>query len=110
MENASKALLIAGAVLLVIALIAVAMGIFGTARGVVDQAEGQIDNMSVQMHNRQFEPYNKSTLTAKEAKDLIAIVISNNKNVTTKDFIVELYVYMIHKITILNIIHLELLG
>ncbi len=89
MENASKALLIAGAVLLVIALIAVGMGIFGTARGVVGQAEGQIDNMSIQMHNKQFEKYDKKSLSGEEAKELVSLVMSNNAKATTKDYRLE---------------------
>ena len=86
MENASKALLIAGAVLLVIALIAVGMGIFGTARGVTDNAEGQIDNIAIQMHNKQFEQYEGVGVYYDKVKEMVSLIVSNNQKVGDKAF------------------------
>jgi len=80
MENASKALLIAGAISLVIAIIAIAVGIVSSTRGTIDVAGNQIDGMSVQMHNKQFEEYAGIGKSIDEAKELIRLVASNNSS------------------------------
>ena len=79
MENASKALLIAGAILLVIAIIAIGMVILGQGQDVVDKTGGQIDAMSVNAHNSQFANiYKNAIIDGKTLKDIVVKAASNN--------------------------------
>ena len=77
MENASKALLIAGAILIVILLIAVGMLVYSQSRGVIDTGVAQMSSAEIQMFNAQFTGYegvqNKTAM-----KNLIQTVINNN--------------------------------
>lgn len=77
MENASKALLIAGAILIVILLIGVGMMVF---QGAQTSIEGSLDTMSsqeVQAFNSQFSSY-EGTVKGSAAKSLIQKVIASN--------------------------------
>lgn len=81
MENASKALLIAGAILLVIAIIGIGMAIFGQAQTVIGQTGQQIDVMAVQAHNSMFDSYiDKTNIKGKAIKELCAKIASYNQN------------------------------
>ena len=55
MENASKALIIAGAILLAILIIGLGVFIYRQAAGVIDT--GAMDQLAVNQFNAQFEPY-----------------------------------------------------
>ena len=93
MENASKALIIAGAILLVIAIIAIAVGIVSKSRNTTDIMVGQISAMEVQMHNKQFERFESEgeafDKTFEEAIELAQLIItSNSKNENNREFIV----------------------
>ncbi|MBE5822123.1 MAG: hypothetical protein E7311_06035 [Clostridiales bacterium] len=92
MENASKALLIAGAILLVIAIIAIAVGIVSSTRGTIGSAENQIDSMAIQMHNKQFEVY-EGKLTYKQVKELFSLIIANNSKTQDNNFIITTACY-----------------
>ena len=89
MENASKALVIAGAILLVIAIIAIAVGIVSKTRGTMNTAENQINSMAVQIHNKQFEKY-KGIITGEEVKECIATVLSNNSTTKNREMLVKI--------------------
>lgn len=78
MENASKALLIAGAILIVILLIAVGMLVYNGARGSIDKAIGQMSSTEKDIHNKQFEPYLNDKVSGSNLKTLYSKVISNN--------------------------------
>ena len=80
MENASKALLIAGAILLVIAIIGIGMAIFNQAQGVIDRGGQQIDTLAVQAHNSMFDSYMDKVVKGKTVKDLCAKIASYNQN------------------------------
>lgn len=60
MENASKALLIAGAILIVIILISVGMLIVNSTRDITDQAGDMASTQATQAFNAQFTKYNGS--------------------------------------------------
>ncbi|MBE5822356.1 MAG: hypothetical protein E7311_07225 [Clostridiales bacterium] len=94
MENASKALLIAGAILLVIAIIAIAVGIVSSTRGTIGVAENQIDSITVQMHNKQFESYNKKKITGADAKELVMQVLAYNDSTKNKEL--KIYLYLVN--------------
>ena len=85
MENASKALIIAGAILLSILIIALGIFIFQKASGAMDTK--QLDQMAIQTHNNQFSQY-EGTKTGSEIKGLIGNIISNaNEHVGDKEYL-----------------------
>ena len=57
MENASKALLIAGAVLLVIAIIGIGMYILQSTSGIQDQATQSMSELEIQNFNQKFDKF-----------------------------------------------------
>lgn len=57
MENATKALIIAGSVLIAIALIGVGMKIFNSTSGTTDTVETTMIATEVAMFNNKFMPY-----------------------------------------------------
>lgn len=77
MENASKALLIAGAVLIVILLIGVGMMIYTGATSSINSSVGQMDAQQVQMFNNQIEQYVGENISGTKVKSLISMVNSN---------------------------------
>ena len=87
MENASKALLIAGAILIVILLIGVGMMIYSGAQGTIGQATSQMSAQEIQAFNSQFEQYEGTNVNATNVKALISAVETNNQ---TNDTQVEL--------------------
>lgn len=80
MENASKALLIAGSVLIVILLIGVGMLIFNSIDNITGQAGDQADAMAIQTFNDQFTQYESTNATASQTKGLINKVDASNVN------------------------------
>ena len=78
MENASKALLIAGAILLVIALIAIGMMILGQGQDVATNAADNMDALAVQAYNQQFTVYAGRTLSAMDVENLKGLCAANN--------------------------------
>lgn len=87
MENASKALLIAGAILLVIAIIAIGMSIYGQAQRVVTDAGGQIDTMAVTAHNSMFDGIeDAAVIKGSKLKDLKTKIDSYNNGLSNDDY------------------------
>ncbi len=80
MENASKALLIAGAILIVILLIAVGMMVYRGAQGSINKAIGQMSSTEKDIHNSQFEPYVGENVSGSNVKSLLSRVITNNSD------------------------------
>ena len=85
MENASKALLIAGAILIAILLISIGMMIFGNIGGFTDTATQQTDIMQVQMFNKQFEQYAGKNVSGSNVKALVSNIKANNNTYTNVD-------------------------
>lgn len=83
MENASKALLIAGAILIAILLIGIGMLIFGNIGGFTYQAQQQTDAMQIEMFNRQFQQYAGKNVSGSNVRTLLRNI--NTNNVTNKD-------------------------
>ena len=69
MENASKALIIAGAILLAILIIGLGIYIYNQASNSV--SDTGMDKIAVRQFNGQFEPYLDKVLSSIEAKSLI---------------------------------------
>ena len=78
MENASKALLIAGAVLIVILIIGVGMTIFRSASGSFSEATAQMSSQEVEMYNTQFTQYAGKRVIGTNVKALIEKINANN--------------------------------
>ncbi|MCL2383645.1 MAG: hypothetical protein FWC79_05880 [Oscillospiraceae bacterium] len=87
MENASKALIIAGAVLLAILLIAIGMLIFQGATGQVDQSLQAMSAQEVQAFNRPWEGYMTRPQTRSQILALINAINVHNAN---NDMTIEL--------------------
>ena len=88
MENASKALIIAGAILLSILIIALGIYVFNMAKGATNT--DQLDGVQKQAFNSQFSQYN-GTQNGSSVKDLIDVLLSNNqKNKESSDKLVSI--------------------
>lgn len=83
MENATKALLIAGSVLIVILLIALGMRIFNSTSGTADQVEGTMQTTEMAMFNNKFLSYSGSQ-SGSNVKALANVVIAHNANSSRK--------------------------
>ncbi len=76
MENASKALIIAGAILLSILIISLGIMIFSNARGVVDT--NTMDEVAVTTFNSKFTQYEGTNIRGANVNSLIDSLIQNN--------------------------------
>lgn len=77
MENATKALMIAGAVLLAIMIIGVGMLIFNNAQGTIGGAATKMKQQEIDLFNNQFTSY-EGTQSGSNVKSLISTVMSSN--------------------------------
>ncbi|MEF2619394.1 MAG: hypothetical protein U0N02_01030 [Clostridia bacterium] len=82
MENASKALIIAGAILLAILIIGLGIFIYRQAANTV--IDTGMDQLSIQQFNGQFENYIKTNVSASNVRALLDTVSSNNATSETK--------------------------
>lgn len=76
MENASKALVIAGAILISILIIGLGVFIYNGAASTVNKAN--LNSQEAQAQNQQFEAYFGDKKSAAEVKQLMSLVRSNN--------------------------------
>ena len=88
MENATKALIIAGSILIVIVLIALGISILSSTSDVTDQVDSVSDSMAQSVFNSQFNSYFGNSISGTQTKALVQKVISNN---TTSSHKVWLY-------------------
>lgn len=79
MENASKAILIAGTILLVLAIIGIGMAIYSTANRTVENMGSEIDSFAIAAHNNKFNVY-IGEVTGTQVLDCIQKVMATNKN------------------------------
>lgn len=80
MENASKAIIIAGSVIILLLVVALGMFVYNKAKGSVGVVETQLDTMIVQEYNSQYTKYEKDTVTGIEVKECILEVLHSNAN------------------------------
>lgn len=79
MENASKALIIAGAILISILLIAISMYIYQSANSTIQTAASKMSQNDKNMYNSTVKNYSsKGTLNGTDIKNLIEDIISQN--------------------------------
>ncbi len=78
MENATKALIIAGAVLISILLISVGIMVFNAANDPLNQAQNSSEAQAITMFNESFQQYLGTSITGQQAKNLISAINSSN--------------------------------
>lgn len=78
MENASKALIIAGSILIAILLIAVGVRTLNSTSETMDTQEQTINTSTVEMFNKKFTKYFGSKQSLSDVKALANEIISNN--------------------------------
>ena len=76
MENASKALIIAGAILLAILIISLGIMVYRQASGVVDS--NAMDEVAVSSFNEKFQQYVGDNIRGANVNALINTIIQNN--------------------------------
>jgi hypothetical protein len=76
MENASKALIIAGAILLAILIISLGIMIYNQAAGVVDS--NAMDEVAVSSFNQKFTQYEGENVRGANVKSLLSTIAQNN--------------------------------
>lgn len=84
MENASKALLIAGSVLIVILIIGVGMLVYTSMQGTIDEGLRQMSNQEKDIFNQQFLQF-EGTKNGSNVKALRSKVESNNSQLEDTD-------------------------
>jgi uncharacterized protein HemX len=91
MENASKALIIAGAILLSILIIAIGMYIYNSSQNSINEAGSQISAQEVQSFNQTWEMY-EGIQSGANVRALISKMASNaNANKTENTRLPSLY-------------------
>lgn len=83
MENASKALIIAGAILLSILIIGLGMLVFNQARDAISGAN--LDAEKAEAFNSKFMAYTGDGVTGPQVKSLLDLVVNNNQTTTTTE-------------------------
>ena len=91
MENASKALIIAGAILISILIIGLGVFIYNQAANTVGKAN--LGSQEAQAQNQQFESYFGAKKSAADVKALMSLIRSNNITSETGDETKKIYVY-----------------
>lgn len=79
MENASKALIIAGAILLAILIIGLGMVIYQKASGVMSDGTSGLESTKISTYNAEFEQYNGAQ-TGSNARALYQKLQEHNRN------------------------------
>ena len=78
MENASKALLMAGGILIALLIIGSLVLLFANLQDYQNKTDVSSKQAQIAEFNNQFEPYNKKNLTLMELKSIYNKIISNN--------------------------------
>ena len=79
MENASKALLMAGGVLIALLIIGSLVMMFANLQDYQNSQDISAKQSQIAKFNNQFEPYNRNNVSLNELKSLYNKIISNNK-------------------------------
>lgn len=78
MENASKALLMAGGILIALLILGALIMMFTSLQDYQNSNDARTKNTQIAEFNNQFEPYNKEGLTLMELKSVYNKIVSNN--------------------------------
>ena len=85
MENASKALIIAGAILISILLIGVGVAIYQRSMDPINEANNSMSDQEKQIFNQKFEDYAGQNVRGSTVKSLISAIIANNGTYSEED-------------------------
>ena len=86
MDNASKALIMAGAILIAVALVGVGVYLYSSAASQVDNAGQQLSAAEIQLKNSEFEQYEGTKVRGTEVAQLVRKVNAfNAQDVFPKD-------------------------
>lgn len=77
MENASKALIIAGAILLAILIIGIGMVVYNNASKAM--GDTGMDEYQIQAYNSKFESYEGSNVSGSNVRNLVNAVTTHNR-------------------------------
>ena len=97
MENASKALIIAGAILIAILLISVGILVMNSTGSMTDEVGKTSDTMALQTFNSQFTTYEGTNMTASQVRSLMGLIQSSNASngvASVTDDTTDKYVYL----------------
>ena len=83
MENASKALIIAGAILLSILIIGLGMMVFNQAKEALSGSN--LDAEKAQTFNSKFLEYTGNSMTGVQVKNLVDLITNNNNTIATTE-------------------------
>lgn len=90
MENATKALLIAGSVLIAILLIAMGVKIFKSTSGTTEAAQSTMDSTAVTIFNSQFTSYLGKNKSKNDVISLVNKIIASNANTNNREVIINI--------------------
>ena len=79
MENATKGLMIAGAILIAIVIIGIGVFLVAQTRGPVDEAGARLGEMEIRTFNSQYEAH-EGKKKGSEVTNLLSIINTNNIN------------------------------
>ena len=79
MDNASKALIMAGAILLAVAIVGLGVYLFSLSQGLIDTAESSLGGLSTELQNNELLKY-EGTIKGTQVRKLIdrALYLKNN--------------------------------
>lgn len=86
MENASKALLIAGGILIALLVIALVVYSFGSMSGFFTNEEKKEEAEQLKAFNDQYEAYNRKLLRGTDIVSVMNKVLDNNKKYGTNEY------------------------
>ena len=89
MENASKALIIAGAILLAILLISLGIMVFNQANSLV--GNNAMTEVDITTHNQKFTNYEGKNVRGSTVRSMLQPILSNNMAADSDDRKVEVY-------------------
>ena len=93
MENASKALIIAGAILVSILIVGLGVIIYNNVSGIASGTN--LDSQEITAHNSPFEGYFGDYVSGSNVRALITQVQANNSAAQRNDEVVGNYIYVV---------------
>ena len=93
MENASKALIIAGAILIAILLISVGILVMNSVNKPIDEVQGESDSQAAQMFNSKFTIYAGKDKSVQDVKSLCMAVDASNASDKKHEITIRGYIY-----------------
>lgn len=93
MENASKALIIAGAILISILIVGLGVIIYNNVSGIA--TSGTLDSQEITAHNSPFEGHFGDYVSGSNVRALLTQVQANNSAANRNDEVVGNYIYVV---------------